>query len=65
MSGFDVEKARTVLRVPAGFAVEIAIAVGRNSDGAHLRLLALRPLSGSRNCSCAIAVRLRAPWRTR
>ena len=36
MSGFDVEKARTVLAVPEGFAVEIAIAIGRKGDGAHL-----------------------------
>lgn len=36
MSGFDMEKARTVLRVPNGFAVEIAIAVGRNGAGANL-----------------------------
>lgn len=36
MSGFDVEKASTVLRVPEGFAVEIAIAVGRKGDGANL-----------------------------
>lgn len=28
MSGFDAEKARTVLRVPERFAVEIAIALG-------------------------------------
>lgn len=36
MSGFDVEKARTVLRVPEDFGVEIAIAVGRKGDGADL-----------------------------
>lgn len=36
MSGFDVEKARTVLRVPDGFAVELAIAVGRKGDGSYL-----------------------------
>ncbi|MCC8948200.1 hypothetical protein H8A97_24590 [Bradyrhizobium sp. Arg62] len=36
MSGFDMEKARNVLRVPGGFAVEIEIAVGRKGDGAHL-----------------------------
>lgn len=36
MSGFDVNKARTVLGVPEGFDVEIAIAVGRKGDGAHL-----------------------------
>ncbi|MCP1838444.1 nitroreductase [Bradyrhizobium sp. USDA 4524] len=36
MSGFDVEKARTILRVPDSFAVEIAIAVGRRGDGARL-----------------------------
>jgi len=36
MSGFDVEKARTVLAVPDGFAIEIAIAVGRKGDGVHL-----------------------------
>lgn len=36
MSGFDVEKARTMLRVPRGFAIEIAIAVGRKGDGMHL-----------------------------
>lgn len=34
MSGFDVQKARTVLKLPEGFAV--AIAVGRKGDGAHL-----------------------------
>ncbi|UFW51340.1 MULTISPECIES: nitroreductase family protein [Bradyrhizobium] len=38
MSGFDMEKARALLRVPEGFAVEIAIAVGRKGDGAHLPL---------------------------
>lgn len=36
-SGFDLEKARAVLRVPEGFMVEIAIAVGRKGDGAHFR----------------------------
>lgn len=36
MSGFDVEKARSVLGVPEAFAIEIAIAVGRKGDGAHL-----------------------------
>lgn len=36
MSGFDVDKARTVLGVPPGFDVEIAIALGRKGDGAHL-----------------------------
>lgn len=36
MSGFDVDKARTVLGVPEGFAIEIAIAIGRKGDGAHL-----------------------------
>lgn len=48
MSGFDVEKARTVLRVPEGFAVEIAIAVGRKGDGARLppRLLQREQPSG-------------------
>lgn len=38
MSGFDVDKARTALKIPQGFAVEIAIAVGRKGDGAHLPL---------------------------
>lgn len=38
MSGFDVDKARAVLRVPVGYAVELAIAVGRKGDGAHLPL---------------------------
>ncbi|WP_426411833.1 nitroreductase family protein [Bradyrhizobium ganzhouense] len=36
MSGFDVVKAHTELEVPEGFAVEIAIAVGRKGDGAQL-----------------------------
>lgn len=36
MSGFDVDKARTSLGVPEGFNIEIAIAVGRKGDGAHL-----------------------------
>lgn len=36
MSGFDLDKARAMLRVPECFAVEIAIAVGRKGDGAHL-----------------------------
>ncbi|TWB86801.1 nitroreductase [Bradyrhizobium macuxiense] len=36
MSGFDVKKAHSVLRVPSSFAVEIAIAVGRKGDGAYL-----------------------------
>lgn len=36
MSGFDVVKAHTELKVPEGFAVEIAIAVGRKGDGAQL-----------------------------
>ncbi|WP_448044215.1 nitroreductase family protein [Bradyrhizobium liaoningense] len=36
MNGFDVDKARTTLGVPDGFDVEIAIAVGRKGDGAHL-----------------------------
>lgn len=36
MSGFDVAAAQTALQVPADFAVEIAIAVGRKGDGAHL-----------------------------
>ncbi|WP_342713478.1 nitroreductase family protein [Bradyrhizobium sp. B124] len=36
MSGFDVDRARAVLKVPKTFAVEIAIAVGRKGDGAHL-----------------------------
>lgn len=36
MSGFDLGKARRMLTVPDGFAVEIAIAVGRKSDGARL-----------------------------
>ncbi len=35
-SGFDVDAARKALGVPDGFAVEIAIAVGRKGDGAHL-----------------------------
>ena len=36
MSGLDVDAARKVLRIPEGFAVEIAIAVGRKGDDAHL-----------------------------
>ncbi|MGY3604855.1 MULTISPECIES: nitroreductase family protein [unclassified Bradyrhizobium] len=36
MSGFDVDAARTTLGVPDGFAVEIAIAIGRKGDGAQL-----------------------------
>jgi nitroreductase len=36
MSGFDVDKARSALGVPDGFNIEIAIAVGRKGDGAHL-----------------------------
>ena len=36
MSGFDVEAAEKALGVPEGFAVEIAVAVGRKGDGAHL-----------------------------
>ena len=36
MSGFDVEAARATLGVPEGFAVEIAIAVGRRGDGGQL-----------------------------
>ena len=36
MSGFDTETAAKLLGVPDGFAVEIAIAVGRKGDGAHL-----------------------------
>jgi nitroreductase len=36
MSGFDVDAARKALGVPDGFVVEIAIAVGRKGDGAHL-----------------------------
>jgi nitroreductase len=36
MSGFDVEAAQKALGVPDGFAVEIAVAVGRKGDGAHL-----------------------------
>lgn len=36
MSGFDLEKARAVLRVPGDFSVEIAIALGRKGDGVHL-----------------------------
>ncbi|MGY2843626.1 hypothetical protein ACVIWU_006497 [Bradyrhizobium sp. USDA 4509] len=38
MSGFDVEKACNLLRVPEGFVFEIAIAVGRKGDGEHLPL---------------------------
>lgn len=36
MSGFDIEGARTVLKVPEGFSVEIAIALGRKGEGAYL-----------------------------
>lgn len=36
MSGFDVTAAQKALQVPDDFAVEIAIAVGRKGDGAHL-----------------------------
>ncbi|WP_246787937.1 nitroreductase family protein [Bradyrhizobium sp. CCBAU 53421] len=36
MSGFDADKARDELKVPKTFAVEIAIAVGRKGDSAHL-----------------------------
>lgn len=36
MSGFNLGRARRMLRVPEGFAVEIAIAIGRKSDGARL-----------------------------
>ena len=36
MSGFDVAAAQTALGVPDGFAVEIAIAVGRKGDGDKL-----------------------------
>lgn len=36
MSGFDVEAAQKALQVPDDFAVEIAVAVGRQGDGAHL-----------------------------
>ncbi|MCK1274686.1 nitroreductase family protein [Bradyrhizobium sp. 61] len=36
MSGIDVDKARAVLGVPQEFDVEIAIALGRKGDGAHL-----------------------------
>ncbi|WP_308163794.1 nitroreductase family protein [Bradyrhizobium sp. SRL28] len=40
MSGFDVEKARSVLKVPEGFAVEVAIAVGTQGATAHTYRLA-------------------------
>lgn len=48
MSGFDMEKARALLRVPTGFAVELAIAVGRKGNGSHLppRLLDREKPSG-------------------
>jgi len=36
MSGFDVAGAQKALRVPDGFAVEIAIAIGRKGDGDKL-----------------------------
>jgi nitroreductase len=36
MSGFDVDKARTVLEIPAGFNIEIVIAVGRKGNGEYL-----------------------------
>jgi nitroreductase len=36
MSGFDVAAAQQALGVPDGFAVEIAVALGRKGDGAHL-----------------------------
>jgi nitroreductase len=36
MSGVDVDKARATLGAPDGFDVEIAIAVGRKGDDAHL-----------------------------
>lgn len=36
MSGFDVAAAQQVLQVPNGFAVDIAVAVGRKGDGAQL-----------------------------
>ncbi|MBC9876602.1 nitroreductase family protein [Bradyrhizobium sp. INPA01-394B] len=36
MSGFDVEKARTLFGVPQGFDIEIVVALGRKGDGAHL-----------------------------
>jgi len=36
MSGFDTETAGRLLGVPVGFAVDIAIAVGRKGHGAHL-----------------------------
>ena len=36
MSGFDTGTAARLLGLPDGFAVDIAIAVGRKGDGAHL-----------------------------
>jgi nitroreductase len=36
MSGFDVASAQQALKVPDGFVVEIAVAIGRKGDGAHL-----------------------------
>ncbi|MGC2778627.1 MAG: nitroreductase family protein [Bradyrhizobium sp.] len=36
MSGFDVEAAQKALGVPDGFAVEMAIAIGRKGDGDKL-----------------------------
>lgn len=42
MAGIDFDKARTVLRVPPRFRVEIAVAVGRQADPAVLPE-ALRP----------------------
>jgi len=42
IGGFDVAKARTELRVPEGFVVEIAIAIGRKGDGSQLEPALLR-----------------------
>lgn len=36
MGGFDRDAARKALGVPDGFELEIAVAVGRKGDGAHL-----------------------------
>jgi nitroreductase len=36
MSGFDVDKARTILGVSREFDVEIVVALGRKGDGTHL-----------------------------
>jgi nitroreductase len=36
MAGFDVAAAQQALQVPDDFAVEIAVAIGRKGDGAHL-----------------------------